>query len=224
LGIGAGHFVALGRRNLNIKVLLHDNQVYGLTKGQAAPTLRKGEKVKSMPVANMQDWINPISMALASGYTFIARGYSLWIDDLKELIKAAIKHRGAALVDILQPCPTYNDIYTPDLYRKKAYKLDSDKNWDPIVKTNTKEEVETKLLQAYQKSQEWVDKIPVGIFYVNPFVDTFEDRFIKLNPLYAEIPPSKQIISNNNNESIIGIDDFRKIFSNYVVKVKKVQK
>jgi len=220
LGIGAGHFVALGRRNLNIKVFLHDNQVYGLTKGQASPTLKKGEKVKAMPVPNMQDWVNPISIALASGFTFVARGYALWIDDLKELMKAAIKHKGVALLDILQPCPTYNDLYTPDVYKDKLYKLDSDKTWDPFVKEGTKEEIQEKLSKAYVKSQEWGEKIPVGIFYVNPFVETFEDRLSKLNPLYAEISPSKQNIAKEDGSPIIGIDDFREAFNNYIVKVK----
>src|SRR3989442_1292151 len=114
LGIGAGHFVNTGRRNLDFTYVLHDNGVYGLTKGQASPTLPKGLKTKSMPAPSIVEGINPIAMAIASGYTFVARSYALDVRHLKTTLRAAIEHRGSAFVDVLQTCPTYNDINTKD--------------------------------------------------------------------------------------------------------------
>ncbi|NON62721.1 thiamine pyrophosphate-dependent enzyme, partial [Acidianus sp. RZ1] len=112
LGIGVGHFVSIGRRNPDITLILHDNGVYGLTKGQAAPTLRKGVKTKSLPRPNINDNINPLALAITSGYTFVARSYAYDVKHLKDIIKAAVQHKGLSLIDVLQPCPTYNDINT----------------------------------------------------------------------------------------------------------------
>ena len=112
LGIGAGHFVAAGRRNVNMTYIIFDNGVYGLTKGQASPTLRLGEKTKSLPAPNTNYNVNPIGLAVASGFTFVARGYSYDVRQLKDLIVAAVKHKGLSFLDVLQPCPTYNDINT----------------------------------------------------------------------------------------------------------------
>ena len=111
-GIGAGYFVGAGRRNADFAYIVHNNNVYGLTKGQASPTLSKGKKTKSMPEQAIQDGINPVAMAVASGYTFIARGYALEPKYLASIIVKAIQHKGSALVDVLQTCPTYNDLYT----------------------------------------------------------------------------------------------------------------
>jgi 2-oxoglutarate/2-oxoacid ferredoxin oxidoreductase subunit beta len=115
-GIGAGHFMQAGRRNIDMTYIVHDNQVYGLTKGQAAPTQGLGEQTKSLPEPNINSAVNPIMLALASGYTFISRSYAFDSRHLKETIKRAMAHRGLALVDVLQPCPTYNDINTKDWY------------------------------------------------------------------------------------------------------------
>ena len=106
LGIGAGHFVNAGRRNLDMLYIVHDNEVYGLTKGQAAPTMKLGMKTKSLPLPNINQGINPIMLAIASGYTFVARGYSYDVRHLKDLIIKGIRHRGFAFLDVLQPCPT----------------------------------------------------------------------------------------------------------------------
>jgi 2-oxoglutarate ferredoxin oxidoreductase subunit beta len=220
LGIGVAHFVALGRRNIDVTVIIHNNQVYGLTKGQASPTLRKGEKVKSLPVPNIQDAVNPIALAIASGYTFVARGYSLWVDHLKELIKKAIQHKGAAVIDVLQPCVTYNDIYTAEYYKDKLYKLEDDPNWDPVVRDPSEEE--EKKAQALKKAEEWGSRIPVGIFYVNPLKDTFEERLQKRNPHYNAVkPPAWEEIANGDGSPIIGPDEFRRLFAKHLVKVRR---
>jgi len=206
LGIGMGHFVHLGRRNIDMTVLVHNNGVYGLTKGQASPTLHRGEKTKSLPKPNIMDAVNPIAVALASGYTFAARGYAYDVIHLKELIKAAIKHKGSALVEILQPCPTYNDINTKEWYDKRVYKLETT-GWDPTVKRE--EEAQKKFEQAILKSYEWGEKIPIGIFYQNELVPTFEDRLVANIPNYKDFYPAKQPIEING-VSNVKLDDLIK--------------
>src|SRR5437868_13932591 len=100
-GIGAGYFVNTGRRNLDFAYIVHNNGVYGLTKGQSSPTLAIGKKTKSMPDKSIQDGVNPIGLAVASGYTFIARGYALDPKYTASIIARAIQHKGSALVDVL---------------------------------------------------------------------------------------------------------------------------
>jgi len=201
LGIGAGHFVAAGRRNIDMVVILHDNGVYGLTKGQASPTLKRGEKTKSLPRPNINDAINPIALAVSSGYTFVARGYAYDVKHLKELIKAAVKHKGLALIDVLQPCPTYNDINTKEWYDKRVYKLETLPDWDPVVKKP--EEVNEKMKKAIDKSLEWGERVPIGIFYINESVPSYEERIKSNSSAYLENPPAKQIIEKEGKLTTI---------------------
>ncbi|MEM3403478.1 MAG: 2-oxoacid:ferredoxin oxidoreductase subunit beta [Nitrososphaeria archaeon] len=221
LGIGAGHFVALGRRNLDITVIMHDNGVYGLTKGQASPTLRKGLKTKSLAEPNMFNAVNPIALALASGYTFVARGYSMLSEHLKDLMKSAIQHKGSAFLDVLQPCATYNDIHTAEYYRKRVYDLSDNPEWDPMVKEQGREEI-GKILQAWQRSLEWDNRIPIGIFYQNPKTPTLEDTLSERLPSYRETPLPQQPISREDGTPLIDQTAFTRLFSDFIVKVKKV--
>src|SRR5258708_17664949 len=145
--MGGGTFANSARRNPDSTYIVHNNNVYGLTKGQASPTLAKGKKTKSMPEQAIQDGINPIAMAVAAGYTFIARGYALEPKHLAGIIVKAIEHKGAALVDVLQTCPTYNDLYTKEWYdgadlpgkRSRLYKLE-EKGFHPVVHDVTDEQ------------------------------------------------------------------------------------
>lgn len=190
LGIGMGHFVSAGRRNTNMVLLMHDNGVYGLTKGQASPTLRRGEKTKSLPKPNINDPINPIALAITSGYTFVARTFAYDVVGTKEAIKAAIAHKGMAFVDILQPCPTYNDINTNDWYKSRVYKLDI----DPVVHSDS--ERNSKITNAIIKSYEWEERIATGIFYQDETVLPYEDR-IKASILnYLDYVPAEQEIES----------------------------
>src|SRR5437867_2855671 len=116
LGIGGGHFVNAGRRNLDMLYIIHDNGVYGLTKGQAAPTLKLGVQTKSLAHPNINEAVNPIWLALAAGATWVGRGYSYDIKHLVATIKQGIEHKGYAFLDVLQPCPTYNDLNTKEWY------------------------------------------------------------------------------------------------------------
>lgn len=207
LGIGAGHFVNAGRRNVDMTYIIHDNGVYGLTKGQASPTLKLGVKTKSLPTPNINESVNPIALALASGYTFIARGYAYDVKHLKELIKKGITHRGFAFIDVLQPCPTYNDVNTRDWYSgedrldpatgspiSRVYKLE-DEGYEPSVRKYDEGELNAKIAQVIQKSMEWGDRIPIGVFYLNEAVPTYEDRISERMPDYFRSPPSLQPIA-----------------------------
>lgn len=208
LGIGAGHFVAAGRRNVDMTYIIFDNGVYGLTKGQASPTLKLGEKTKSLPSPNTNYNVNPIGLAVASGYTFVARGYSYDVRHLKDLIIAAVKHKGLSFLDVLQPCPTYNDINTRDWYagidlakeaqerHSRIYNLEKT-GFDPTVRYADEAEVNEKLAQALIKSLEWGDKIPIGVFYKNETISPYAERLEDKIPNYLENPPAKQIISSN---------------------------
>ena len=99
--------------------IIFDNAVYGLTKGQASPTLKLGEQTKSLANPNSNYNVNPIALAISSGFTFVARSYSYDVRQLKNIITAAIKHKGLSFIDVLQPCPTYNDINTRDWFSGK---------------------------------------------------------------------------------------------------------
>jgi 2-oxoglutarate ferredoxin oxidoreductase subunit beta len=223
LGIGAGHFVSAGRRNVDLLYIIFDNGVYGLTKGQASPTLRLGLKTKSLPQPNANNSVNPISLALIAGFTFIARGYSYEVRHLKDLIKKAIQHNGLAFLDVLQPCPTYNDINTkewfqgidninPDTGRQipRTYKLE-ETGYDGVVHSD--DEINNKMAQVVEKSNEWGDKIPIGIFYQNEHIPTFEDRITNRIDNYRQTPPAMQSIADQNNKPISSIskmlDDLR---------------
>ncbi|MBI3967035.1 MAG: 2-oxoacid:ferredoxin oxidoreductase subunit beta [Chloroflexi bacterium] len=192
-GIGAGYFVNTGRRNVDMTYIVMNNSVYGLTKGQASPTLGKGIKTKSMPMPAIQDGINPIALAIGAGYTFIARGYALDVKNLTGIIKAAIQHRGTSFVDVLQTCPTYNDLYTKEWYDKSAagnsrlFRLE-DTGYDGVVHDPTNaDEVIQKKVQAVARSYEWGERIPVGIYYKID-VPTYEEQVASRQPALGQTP------------------------------------
>ncbi|MCH7968468.1 MAG: 2-oxoacid:ferredoxin oxidoreductase subunit beta [Thaumarchaeota archaeon] len=224
LGIGAGHFVAAGRRDVDMTYIIFDNGVYGLTKGQASPTLKLGEQTKSLPKPNTNYNVNPIGLAVTSGFTFVAQGYSYDVRHLKDLIIAAIQHKGLAFLNVLQPCPTYNDINTRDWYagidqvdeaqkrHSRIYKLE-DQKYDPVVHYDEESELNEKLSQALIKSLEWGNKIPIGIFYKNELISQYSERLIDKIPNYLENPPANQAISSKGKP----ITDVSKILDSFEV-------
>jgi 2-oxoglutarate/2-oxoacid ferredoxin oxidoreductase subunit beta len=164
-GIGCGHFVHTMRRNVDMTYVTMDNQIYGLTTGQASPTSMMGQKTKSTPGGVIERPIDPIALALASGATYVARGFSGDVKHMAELIQNGIAHKGFAFVDALSPCVTYNKINTFDYFRQRVYKLESSGH-DP-----------TNLAKAFERSLEWGDKIPIGLFYrvERPTYEDLED-------------------------------------------------
>jgi 2-oxoglutarate/2-oxoacid ferredoxin oxidoreductase subunit beta len=151
-GEGGNHLMHGIRRNVDITHLVHENQIYGLTKGQASPTTDLGHKTKMQVQGVITEPLRPLALAITLGCTFVARSYSADKKHLVSIIKAAISHEGYALVDILQPCVTFNHINTYGWYKERSYYLDE--SYD----SSNKEE-------AYKKALEWGDKIPLGIIY-----------------------------------------------------------
>lgn len=153
---GGNHFLHAMRRNVNITYLVHNNQVYGLTKGQASPTSDHGFVTKTTPQGSISPACNPLMLAVASDCSFVARGFAGEIDHLANLIKEGIQHKGFALIDILQPCVSFNRVNTFKWYSERIYKIDSDSAHDAADRLN-----------AFQKAQEWGDSIPIGVIYRN---------------------------------------------------------
>jgi len=218
LGIGAGHFVNAGRRNIDMTYLIYNNGVYGLTKGQASPTLPLGMKTKALPKPNINQAINPVSLAITCGYTFVARSYAFDVMHLKDIIKRGIQHKGLAFIECLQPCPVYNDINTKDWYagedrkdpqtgkaQSRLYKLELE-GFDPIVRDSS--ESFKKKVAGIEKAQEWGDRIPIGIFYQNELESTFQDRLKQRIPFYMENPPAKQLLKDENGIATVDLSEF----------------
>ncbi|MGC9117323.1 MAG: thiamine pyrophosphate-dependent enzyme, partial [Conexivisphaera sp.] len=170
-----------------------------------------------LPKPNIQDPVNPVALAISSGYTFVARGYSSKVKHLKDLIKAAIEHRGAAFIDVLQPCVTYNDIFTYDYYDKRVYQLE-EAGWDPEAKDES--DAVRRASEAYAKAFEWGDRIPIGVFYRNTHVPSFEDRIAGRLPNYLKVPPAEETV-DRGGVPVMDSAAFRKAFSEYIVEVAK---
>ena len=170
-GEGGNHFLAAIRRNIDITLLVHNNQVYGLTKGQASPTSETGFVTKAQPSGVASSSFNPVAVAVAMKAGFVARAFSGLPDHLAQLIQLAIAHRGFSLIDILQPCVSFNKVNTFTWYKSRCRELPPD--YDPANWT-----------AAIQKAEEWGETIPVGIIYQNS-KPPFEEKFpvLKHGPL-----------------------------------------
>lgn len=163
-GEGIEHLIFAAKRNIDITMIIHNNRVYGLTTGQYTPTSPLGFKGRSTPFGTKELPINPLEVMLSCGATFLARGTSHGIELLKKIFKEAIMHKGFSLVDVLQVCVTYNNLY--EYYDKRVYELtdhDSSNHMD-----------------AYEKIREWNynndGKIPLGVLY-RKNAPTFDEQF-----------------------------------------------
>ena len=169
-GIGGNHFIHTMRRNVDLLYIVMDNQIYGLTTGQTSPTSRIGMKTKSMPFGNIEGPLNPISLALAAGATFVARGFSAEQKHLTELIKQGIQHKGFSFLDVFSPCVTYNHDNTFQWLRSRVKKLEDDAAYDPAD-----------WMAAMGKSLLWGDEIPIGKFFVRTDVPSLHGAEPVLN-------------------------------------------
>jgi 2-oxoglutarate ferredoxin oxidoreductase subunit beta len=165
---GLGHMLHAARRNIGLVDIIQDNRIYGLTKGQYSPTSERGQKTKTSPWGAFELPVNPIALVLAAGATFVARSWSGDLGHLTEMIVQALGHRGYALIDVFQPCVTFNRSYAYEFYRPRVYKLQDDPNYDVTDK-----------MAAFERALEWGDRIPIGVFY------QVEDR-----PAYEEQVPA----------------------------------
>jgi 2-oxoglutarate ferredoxin oxidoreductase subunit beta len=152
-GEGGNHFVSAMTRNVDITYLVHNNQVYGLTKGQASPTSDLGFVTKTTPEGA---WVplRPLALAIACDCSFVARSFSADIEHLANIIQMGIRHKGFALIEVLQPCVSFNHQNTYDWYRGKVYKLEEEQGYDP-----------TDCIAAFSKALEWDEQIPIGVIY-----------------------------------------------------------
>lgn len=175
LGEGGNHFLHTCRTNIDLVYLIHDNQLYSLTTGQAAPTTDIGMETKTTPSGAFEQPLRPLQIAIAAGATFAGRGYADDIAGLSALIQQAVSHRGFAVLDILQPCVTLNRINTRDWYGKHTYKLADP--YDPSDKA-----------KALLLAGEWGEKIPLGVLYREER-PTYEDHFPQLQgaPLASRV-------------------------------------
>lgn len=171
---GGNHFLAAIRRNIDITLLVHNNQVYGLTKGQASPTSDEGFTTKAQPEGVALVPFNPLAVAIALHAGFVGRGYVGMEDHLVDILVQAVNHRGFSVVDILQPCVSFNRVNTYQWYRDRCKPLPS--SYDP-----------TDWEAAIRLSQQWGDEIPVGVIYRNNR-PPFEDHItaLKKGPLVTQ--------------------------------------
>ncbi|MGD8624166.1 MAG: 2-oxoacid:ferredoxin oxidoreductase subunit beta [Anaerolineae bacterium] len=163
LGLGMGHFIHTARRNIGIVDILQNNQIYGLTKGQYSPTSDAGFITSTSPEGAIEMAANPVALALTAGATFIARGFAGNVKHLVGIVAQALTHEGYALVDILQPCVTFNRKNTYDWYRERVYDL-QETDYEPADRA-----------AAFAKALEWGDRIPIGVIY-RTRLPTYEEQ------------------------------------------------
>lgn len=155
-GIGGNHLTHTARRNVDLTYIVMNNQIYGLTTGQASPTSRLDMKTKSTPFGNVESPINPITSAIMNGATYVARAFSGDIRHTTAIIKGAIEHKGFSLVDIFSPCVTFNDDNSNDFFKERVTKLE-DQNHDT-----------GDWKAACEKAMEWGPVINIGLFFRDP--------------------------------------------------------
>lgn len=173
-GIGGNHFIHSMRRNVDLTYIVMNNQIYGLTTGQIAPTSVKGMKTKSTPNGSVENPLSPIPLAIAAGATYVARGYTGQVKHLVELIKGGIEHKGFALIDAFSPCVTFNHDNSHEFFKQRTRKLE-DMGHDP-----------TDFAAAMKHGYEWDDEIPIGLFWKRtdlPSLDQLEPVLSHGGPL-----------------------------------------
>lgn len=160
-GEGGNHLLHTIRRNPDLAHFVHNNQVYGLTKGQASPTSEPGMRTGVQTGGVISGQLNPLALALVMGAGFVARGYAGEKNHLQELMAQAIAFPGYALIDILQPCPSFNKLNTYDWYKQRVYPVErhDPTDWDAALKL----------------ARQWGERIPLGLLY-RVERPTFESR------------------------------------------------
>ncbi|CAD7359970.1 MULTISPECIES: 2-oxoacid:ferredoxin oxidoreductase subunit beta [Staphylococcus] len=128
--IGMGHTIHALRRNMNITYIVMDNQIYGLTKGQTSPSSAPGFVTKTTPKGNIEQNVAPLELALSSGATFVAQGFSSDIKALTKMIEDAINHDGFSFVNVFSPCVTYNKVNTYDWFKENLTAIEDIEGYD----------------------------------------------------------------------------------------------
>ena len=160
--IGAGHFVHACRRNVDMCYVIMDNAVYGLTKGQYAPTAHVGYVSKTTPEGSVEQSINPLTLAIASGATYVARGFSSKPKDLTKLIVDGINHKGFAVIDVYSPCPTFNKINTFNFWKEETA---------PLPGGHDRHDLHAAITMALNE-----EPLYLGVFYQKETGESFGDK------------------------------------------------
>jgi 2-oxoglutarate ferredoxin oxidoreductase subunit beta len=209
---------------MDITYIVFNNEVYGLTKGQASPTLAQGAQPKSLALPNPTTAINPVTLALACGYTFIARSYAFDAKHLKETIMKAVQHKGMALIDVLQPCPTYNNLHTKDYFAEmvdvggsqmpRVYYLENE-GYDGVVKNgNDIHEINEKQAQCFERAHRVEDRVALGVYY-QVERPTFQDILQENIPLLNEFTPVE--LPYYDPKTMIANTDLTKAAAEFVI-------
>jgi 2-oxoglutarate ferredoxin oxidoreductase subunit beta len=171
-GLGLGHFVHASRRNVDMTYIAHNNQIYGLTTGQVSPTSDHLTKTVSTPSGALEWPVNPTGLAIAQGATFVARGFAGDIEHLTDLYVQAIEHPGFALVDVFQPCVTWNKVNTYSWFRERVYRLEEEAAFDP----SDREAAFAKSLSTFHDLVCEPDecRVPTGVFYREEGAQTYQ--------------------------------------------------
>jgi 2-oxoglutarate ferredoxin oxidoreductase subunit beta len=181
-GIGVGHLLHACRRNIRMTAITHNNQIYGLTTGQASPTTEQFMHTVSTPTGVLEQPVNTVGLAIAEGATFVARGFAGDRPHLTELFQAALAHPGFALVDVFQPCVTWNKLNTAVWFRERVYRLD-ETGWDPADKVKAFELSLTTYHEMSCTPEQC--KVPTGIIYREEGRPTYQDGLPQLDgPLW----------------------------------------
>jgi 2-oxoglutarate ferredoxin oxidoreductase subunit beta len=187
-GEGGNHLLAALRRNLDLTLVVHNNQVYGLTKGQASPTSDQGFKTLLQPHGVFYPPLHALALAVAQDCSWVGRGFAGRGEHLTELYKQALTHKGFALLEVLQPCVSFNKINTYQWYENRVYAVEQEPDYDPENE-----------LWAYQKAKEWGERIPIGVIYRNPR-PTLEEMqpVLQAGPLVRQQPerPVRELLSD----------------------------
>ncbi|MAG38696.1 2-oxoacid ferredoxin oxidoreductase [Candidatus Woesearchaeota archaeon] len=178
-GEGMNHFIQSLRKNIDITLLVHDNQIYGLTKGQTSPTSMHGDKSVTSQIGNFDEPVNPIALAVAQKTSFIARSFAGDLEHLTNTIADAVSFKGFSFVDMFQPCVTFNKHNTYDWFKERVYDLQK-KGYKP-----------NNLERAFKKSIEFGDKIPIGVFFKEK-----KELYEETHPVLKKTPLVKQSLKN----------------------------
>lgn len=188
-GEGGNHFLAAVRRNIDLTLIVHNNQVYGLTKGQASPTSMEGFVTKAQPGGVISAPFNPVAVATAMGANFVARGFSGMVDHLSDLIAQAIAYPGFALIDVLQPCVSFNKVNTFGWYKERVREVAP--GYDP-----------TDFTAAMKTAAVFGQTIPIGVIFKNS-----APTFIERHPVSSQGPPIKRAFDPQAVKGVV--DRFR---------------
>jgi len=194
-GLGMGHFVHSARRNLNVTYMVHNNEIYGLTKGQTSPTSPKGTKTVSTPNGSIETPIHPVEQAITNGATFVARCFAGDMEQTTNVMAQAMKHNGFAFIEMLQPCISYNPSKNHQFFKERCFRIEESDDYNPTNKLWAQAVVHREKSGGFKN-----EAIPCGVIYHN---DCERDTYLDELPESKDMALVKQDISNVDIEELL---------------------